>query len=195
MKIAALDSETLGLAPESIVYQIGVVLLDTETSETSQHGFYINLVEQIFNGRTIDPKTISFHKNRLLNLEQFAAEIEPSERYIETSIANAYAKIKPLLDNVDQIWINGLSFDPVLMDNLFAAIGKGRPWFFRKEIDVRTINEHVLPVFAVQEKKGKSLHDALSDAEWNITVAKKFHKHMQEVSTMIAAISQEAKND
>ena len=80
------------------------------------------------------------------------------------------------------MWVNGLSFDPVILKTLFSSVGLDLPWPFYKEGDIRTINNYVLPT-KVQNKP--KTHDALSDAAWNMSVLNAFFEHKNKVAILL----------
>lgn len=175
--IATLDIESLDTDPTSMITEIGVVVYDTETKEEQTFGIRPNLVEQMLLHRSITPNTIVFHERIHGSRENLIKYLsDESDVYKTMSIASCHKVLKDTLATADELWINGLSFDPVLLKNLFKQVGKDLPYFFRKEIDVRSINERVLPhlrAFFEEETpiRKAAAHDAIADAKWNMSVA------------------------
>lgn len=175
-KLVALDIETLDLdRATALVFEIGISVLTLDDTmlpigevKTFEHN--LGLVEQIAYGRTISPNTVAWHiKQHGGNRAEFEDRLA---RGGNSSIQSAYEFCNTHLEGADEIWINGLSFDPVVLHYLFAHIGKEPPWHFRKENDVRTIRR-ALPFLGEAEApgNGKKRHFAGTDAEWNIEIA------------------------
>lgn len=179
MKLATLDTETLDLdRVNAVVFELGVVLADMddttgECTITDQLLFCPSLTEQLALGRTVSQDTLRFHvKHHNGDLAAFQARLDAATQ----PLAEVHEKLRHHLDGVDELWINGLSFDPVVLHYLFASIGKQLPWYFRKERDVRTVRP-ALKLCGIQETfdTTQPRHQALVDARWNMSVVDAYY--------------------
>lgn len=179
MKLATLDTETLDLdRVNAVVFELGVVLADMddttgECTITDQLLFCPSLTEQLALARTVSQDTLRFHVNHHNgDLAAFQARLDAATQ----PLAEVHEKLRHHLDGVDELWINGLSFDPVVLHYLFASIGKQLPWYFRKERDVRTVRP-ALKLKGIVSDFDSSLprHRALTDALWNLSEVKAYY--------------------
>lgn len=186
MKLAGLDIETLDLErTTAVVFEIGVALVDfdEETEKLNYKNETLlapDLSQQIAYGRTISPKTVAWHvEQHKGNREELASRLRiAGDACYRADIKIIHAKLGKLLGDADEIWINGLSFDPVVLHYLFAHEGLESPWDFRKEKDVRTIRPALDIIgFQCPPIEGKR-HCAVPDAKWNLELAKGYHQHV-----------------
>lgn len=127
-----------------------------------------SLIEQITYGRTLSQSTFEFH-----------CKTPESRMYLQRNLRrcssgeNAYAQFNDLanfLAPAEQIWFNGLSFDPPnLMSLAHQCSFKPELWHFRKESDIRTIYK----MFAPPEQLACDIqsipaHTALNDCVRNL---------------------------
>lgn len=190
MKIASLDIETLDLDKNTaMVSDIGVVVYDTITKSEEFLGLRPNLLEQLLLGRTYSKATVDFHINVFGSFTDLLEHLMHSETYKTVSILESHTALGKILSPVEAIWINGLSFDPAILESLYKLVGKRLPWNYKKEIDVRTINNLVNPALrqvfqnksAISFEKDDSkivAHDAIADARWNLVVAQEFYDNL-----------------
>jgi hypothetical protein len=135
--IAGLDIETLDLSPSAVVMDIGVVIYDLEKQvEVRATNLTPSISEQVIVGRTVSKDTINFHvRNYHKTLDSLVAHTSS----FRPTVASVFNSMEELLSPVSEIWINGLSFDPVVLRSLFTSRGIDRlPWSYRKEVDVRS---------------------------------------------------------
>lgn len=179
MIIASLDCETLDSYPATaVVFDVGLVKCDVsfpdgiEVSNTSTLELRFDVLEQLANGRTVSPDTIKFHQ-RIRGTEKFCDDLAGTfeSPITPVKIEVGLTAIKNFLEGVDHLWINGLSFDPVVFSSLARSIECSLPWDFRTERDVRTIRTLIPSV----DVKSEAKHEALADANWNLDIAIKFH--------------------
>ena len=191
MKIAALDIETLDLDKNTaMVSDIGVILYDTLTESEEFFGLRPNLLEQLLLGRTASKETLEFHIKVFGNKTAFTEHIMHSSIYKKVSVLDSHTILKNAFCSVEAIWINGLSFDPAILESLYKLVDRRLPWNYKKEIDVRTINNLVNPALRQIIKTKSSIsfekdeskivaHDAISDARWNLVVAQEFYGNLK----------------
>ena len=181
MLVATLDCETLSLDYNAIIFEIAVFVKDFETGKLRELAIRPNIFEQIYYGRTSSVETLNFHKK--IRGEKLFSDLQTSKVYQTLSIAECHKKMSEFLKDCDSMWVNGLSFDPVLLKTLFASVGLDLPWPYYKEGDIRTINNYVLPT---KTKNKQKTHDALSDAVWNMSVLSEFFEHKNKVAALLA---------
>lgn len=183
MKLVGLDTETFDLERTTgVVFEIGVSIISFD-SETYKLNYESNtliapdLGQQIAYGRTISQKTVAWHIDQHKgNREEFANRLRVAGD--RSDIKNIHSALGKLLGDADEIWINGLSFDPVVLHYLFAHEGLESPWDFRKEKDVRTIRP-ALDIIGFQCPPIEGMrHCAVPDAKWNLAMAKGYHQHV-----------------
>lgn len=197
MKLAGVDIETLDLErTTAVVFEIGVALVDFD-EETKKLNYKSEtllapvLSQQIAYGRTISQKTVDWHiEKHNGNRKEFASRLLiAGDACYRADIKSIHSQLKKLLGDADEIWINGLSFDPVVLHYLFAHEGLGNPWDFRKEKDVRTIRS-ALDIIGFQCPPIDGMrHCAVPDAQWNLELAKGYHQLvLQNLKTVRLAI-------
>lgn len=190
MEIAGFDIESLSLEPDAVVFEIGIAIYNTEKSVCQQLLFLPDIGEQIAAGRRIDQSTIDWHVNTVHggNFTAFAARLSQAFRGdgVHLNLVATYSRILETLKDVDAIWINGLSFDPVVISSLFSPYYPGReslPWSYKKENDVRTAcNSLEIPSFPIIDlphclvTSDAKKHHAVADATWNIAKAYQYNR-------------------
>lgn len=181
MIVATLDCETLSLDYNAIIFEIAIFVKDFESEKVKELAIRPNIFEQIGYGRTSSVETLNFHKK--IRGEKFFSDLQTSKVYQTLSIAECHKKMSEFFNDCDSMWVNGLSFDPVIFKTLFSSVGLDLPWPFYKEGDIRTINNYVLPT---KVKNKPKTHDALSDAAWNMSVLNAFFEHKNKVATLLA---------
>ena len=196
MIIAGLDIETLSLEPDAVVFEIGIVVYNTSSPNFHSRLIKPRISDQIVAGRRIDQSTIDWHVNTVHGGDRVGFSSRLSEHcYQENSISAspsvAYDIVKADLADVDEIWINGLSFDPVVLSSLFYAYHPGResiPWNYKKEKDVRTILPSIskpgfpsvsLPACLQTDHLLK--HHAVADSTWNVGSAYEYNFGLAEL--------------
>lgn len=195
MIIAGLDIESLSLEPDAVVFEIGIAKFDTSTLDLTSHLILPDISQQVASGRRIDQETIDWHVNTIHNGDHaaFAARLAQAWRDdgLHLQVSKAHRVIKDYLKDADEIWINGLSFDPVVISSLFSPYYQGResiPWVYTKESDVRTARRPLkLPGFPSitlpesLEVDESMKHHARVDAIWNVAQAYQYNFGLQEL--------------
>lgn len=179
MLIYALDIETLALRSRALVLDIAVVVADLDVWKRDWAAPIAvkdvlkvrpSFVEQLKLGRAIDPGTIEFHEKQQ-GADKFAQHLLTSNEYPTSSVQDALNSVRKFMRTSGPVWINGLSFDPMVLRTLAEDIGdEDRPlWNFRDELDVRTVRK-LHPALDVKLEGGPA-HDAHKDSLWNLAVA------------------------
>jgi 3' exoribonuclease, RNase T-like len=202
MIIAAIDIETLDTASTAHVFEIAVV-----TAEIDQ-GLFAELdcaklapsyMEQLLLGRSVSKSTLDFHiRNRGIdnfenNLVDRYRDSGDDQEYDRVKVKDGLDQIRSLCKDVEEVWINGVSFDSLVLQSLQHAVGDTLPlWTFRKERDVRTVRNTNPALYALTANKNVA-HRAYEDALWNLSVAALYHQHMSVLQSALA-VSVKAKS-
>lgn len=194
LSVATLDVETLALDNRAVVTEVGIVVATLAhvdgvvglTYSTSHH-FTFNVLDQIARGRTMNPKTWEFHLKHsgVIGLhDQIADGLLLDEQGTRTSLH----RIQSILLPVSEIWINGLSFDPVILSTLAQSyefetnFEMCRLWSHSKERDVRTVNR---TISGLDTSKVASLHRALDDAKCNLDVVVNYYSLLARLQPVV----------
>jgi hypothetical protein len=184
-RISSVDIETLALHNHAVVTEVGIVeaCLDMTTdgqvalSVRNEHYFQFNALDQIARGRVLDSKAWLFHLN-LCGVKGLHEQVAGGLLLDEASNRGNLARIQQVLDPVSEVWINGCSFDPVILSTLSqdyefkTKFAMDRLWSHSKERDVRTVNKTIPGLLPEQ---AKAAHRALDDARWNLEVARAYY--------------------
>ncbi len=180
----ALDSETFSLEEDAVVTEIAVVKFKLaigtsgrlERSSIDEQVFHFNVVEQVALGRVIDKNTYDFHiKNG--GHESIASQVIPGLEGPTTSL-HKLQMLQEFCESADEVWINGMSFDPPVLRSLATSYGfrskysLNSLWHYRKERDCRTIYR----TFPMATPNGSSTHRALDDAKWVEQIVHLYHQ-------------------
>lgn len=153
-----IDLETLGSGPDAAIVSAGVVTFNANHCPLSRREWFIR--DPFNQGRAVDPKTLEWWKKQGDLLDSHLARCS-----IEGVTLDRFAG--ELFDWIDQdredirAWSNGATFDLVILDNLYRALGYDRPWHYSNERCYRTLKSvaqdfgHIKPT---------TKHDALADA-------------------------------
>jgi hypothetical protein len=157
MRDIMIDIETFGNRSHSIVLSIGAVQFDIQTGETGKT-FYkkIDLQSAMDAGLKINASTLKWwmEQNHEALIELFSGETEKLKDVLDSFgvfIEEIESHIMSDGDNETErarVWGNGARFDLGILEDAYEAVGKKTPWYFRGEMDVRT-----LVAFAPEVKK------------------------------------------
>jgi DNA polymerase III epsilon subunit-like protein len=160
-----IDLETLDVKPTASILTIGAVKFDPlgeELVRPEMDSFYtkIDLDSCDKYNLTVDDSTILWWSQQ--SVEAQAAAFDETDR---VSIEDAMQNFYKFCWGATHIWSHGSGFDIVILENVFAKVGRAVPWKFWQARDSRTIfdlgiNPNRPPV---------TKHHALEDA-WNQAV-------------------------
>jgi hypothetical protein len=138
-----IDLETLSLAPNAVVTEIGMVTFDIHTQDLilEQKNWYPDLKLQTVMGRVVDPQTA------LWWMEQSeAARLNIAKAARLPGIHDMFDDIQQSFDweNIEGIWSHGLNFDVPILIDLYRSFNMKAPWEktrygYRNTRDTRTI--------------------------------------------------------
>ena len=188
MVIGCLDAETMALTHNAAVTEVALVTgelqfnlntLAVELNQDSvkQYTLHFNLLDQIARDRLFDTDTYLFHM-RVGGLQSIYDQVSVGLTCDEAETHNNLRLIQETVGQCAEIWVNGLSFDPGLLQSLGRSYGytSGKNlnslWDYSKERDTRTIYR----TFPLVKDTKRSDHRALSDAMWCLDMATQYHQ-------------------
>jgi len=156
---AMIDIETMDTLPSSAIVSIGCVLFDE--SGVSDHRFYrnIDLYSSMAAGGTTGAETIQWWMNQSSQAKQQLLESPVPELQGLKSLTEFLRKN---LDERGEIWANGISFDPVILESGYRRHGMNAPWMHWQLRDFRTEIKRLDPTDSLKQKP--TAHNALADA-------------------------------
>lgn len=198
--VAALDIETLGMSHNAAVVELGVVTavfdLDSygklDITNVNSELMSFDVVDQVTRGRVIDADAYAFHvKNQ--GHEATAAMISKGLGLSIEAQHDMFRRLENTLKEYNEIWINGLSFDPAFMQSLVRTYeyktkrDMDSLWYHHLERDTRTIYR----TFPLPDRENKNVkHRAVDDAVWNLEIAKLYHQGVIEYSAFLERSTQ-----
>lgn len=167
-----LDLETWGTAPGSAIRSIGAVAFDLTSGEVSEPAFYHNIDDGSceFFGLTRDAATETFWAKQ-------PREAQEALLKDQLPLAEVLSEFYSWFNAVEgkQVWAQGASFDPVLMDAAFKATGVKPPWKFWHFRDTRTVYDIAGFDYHAEKREGTH-HNALDDCLHQIKMVRAAHK-------------------
>lgn len=200
--VATLDIETLALDNNAAVTEVGIVVAQLVLNEPGKvevvnpvnHRLQFNVLDQIARGRVMSPQAWEFHLKHS-GVEGLHNQIAEGLLLDEQGTRNSLRFIQNTLASVSEIWINGLSFDPVVLSTLVqnyqftTKFAMSKLWPHSKERDVRTVYRTVPNLDA--PKAGPS-HRAVDDAKWNLQVAANYYSFLSRLSAKTTSLQTSA---
>ncbi len=197
--IATLDIETLALDNAAAVTEVGIVVAQLVHSPSGQVEvvnpadlrLQFNVLDQIARGRVMNPQTWEFHLKHS-GVEGLHNQIADGLLLDEDGTRSNLSHIQNTLASVSEIWINGLSFDPVILSTLVqdyqftTKFAMNKLWAHSKERDVRTVYRTILNL---ETSKAESSHRAIDDARWNLSVVAAYYNFLSRTSRIVSAAS------
>lgn len=157
-----LDIETLGTRPGSVILSIGACAFDPQSPvQDTGAEFYVNIdaKDAQAQGLTTDDSTV----------EWWGRQSEAARAALMTDRKSLYDGLfafsnwwSHYADKV--VWGHGASFDPVLMEAAYAAVGMSAPWAFYNVRCSRTLFA-VAGIDARKMRGSETAHNALHDAK------------------------------
>ena len=135
-----LDLETLGLKSDSVILTIGIVQFDLKTGKTgAEVEIALDWQDQVNNRAKIDANTVKWW------MEQEDAAIKTLVKKHMVTVKRSAEIIKEFFDKnckdlrETKLWGNGVSFDNVMLRNLYARHDCNFPLPYWCDNDVRTL--------------------------------------------------------
>lgn len=150
------DMETLDTKLSAVILTIGAVVFDPFSDAPFQELYMrVSVEDQLAAGRTISDSTLEWWSKQDPEImeEAFGEEGRiPLDQALNTLHKFAW--------NCHKFWSHGLSYDLMVIQNLYDAHNKTYPWQYYDMRDTRTLFDIVDP-----EMPQASKHNALEDAK------------------------------
>jgi hypothetical protein len=163
MRHMMIDIETLDTRPSAVVFQVGVVVFEDALMQDApkspilaQRKFDLDILPQIFAGRTTDPETIRW----------WLTQKSPLIPINKDSVHLVFEEIEQMMKEfqVYYVWSNSPSFDAVIMRSLKESLGVQYEFpSFRADMDLRTLKNICKMKKVVDFEPKTTTHDALQD--------------------------------
>lgn len=155
-KFCSVDIETLGTRPGDVILSIGACLFTPETGEIlSEIDLSINQLSCREVGMRAQKSTIEWWQKQ-------PSEAQTAAFKGQYSIQEALARFTAWLPRDPLVYGNGASFDNVLIESAYRAIGKDVPWPYWNNRCYRTLSN----MFLTQNVPRVGVaHNALDDAK------------------------------
>lgn len=157
MKNIMVDLETLGNNSQSVILSIGAVEFD-ETGLGST--FYVAVDPQscVDAGLKMDVSTIMWWMQQS---DEARAAFNRSKTNLKQALLDFSVYVHNCAGTDAEVWGNGATFDNVILDNAYRAMGYAKPWQFWNDRCYRTL-KNLYP--QVPYVKPNVAHNALEDA-------------------------------
>jgi hypothetical protein len=171
------DLETLGTSSRKVLTAIAAVHFDLKTGETFD-SFHVNIDIQscIDAGLEIDGNTLRWWVTQSEEARKRMFDPEP------VSLSKALFDFTQWYEgNVGRsanIWGNSARFDLGILEDAYLALGKGTPWPFYMEKDVRTLVGFNMEIKENEEFAGTP-HDPVADCYHQIKYCHKTYNAIQ----------------
>lgn len=165
-----LDTETLATSRNAVVLTCGAVRFDPYSLEEPSQPFYVrlNVDEQTATGRLVDPGTLEWWSK-----QPQEAQDEAMSDGDRISLNDFTTQINKYIVGADKIWAQGPLFDIVIIEDIYAQLGKPVPWRYSQIRDSRT-------VFDMGDDSLKtnnaSAHNSLADAFFQAKAVQKIYE-------------------
>jgi hypothetical protein len=134
MKHAMIDIETLGLGIQAPLFEIGVCIFDLEQKTIlSSHQINVDLLDVVLKtGFAPQQGTIDWWCDQTY---------DPTQNKTRLTLTRALNRLNHLLteQEVQMVWGNSPSFDMVIIEQHYKALGRTPPWSYKQELDFRTL--------------------------------------------------------
>lgn len=157
--IAMIDIETLDTLPSSQVLSIGGVKFNPFSFDEPHSDFYfkLDIDEQAGRNRTTSESTLDWwgKQDDKIILEAFSS----GDR---TPVASVLRELKKWCVGVDGIMAQGITFDIIILENMFRQYNMPIPWAFWMVEDSRTLLNRMIE--DPRKQFNFDAHNALEDA-------------------------------
>ncbi len=154
-----IDLETLDTTPRTTILTLGAVKFDPFNFTEPHSELYIkfDIDEQDRLGRTTSESTLKWWGQQPEHIQE---EAFSDQNRID--LTTALKEVTKFVLNVDQIWVHGVGFDSVILEDIYRQTGTPVPWNFWQVCDSRTL-------FSLLDRDPRKdmqqdLHNALADA-------------------------------
>lgn len=167
----ALDLETLGTSPDSIILSIGAVAVCETTGERRK--FYSPCSIESQDNRTVSQSTLRWWEKQS---DEARKALDDARAPDCTTLQQALTQLTNWIGELGQthdvyVWGNGATFDISMLEHAYKQISDFVPWDFRKTRDMRTLYDITLRLgMDINVPRAGVHHNALDDAEFQANV-------------------------
>lgn len=172
------DSESLGLSPDSVVYDLGFIAFDLDDPESTLDAaqVYLPLKPQVELGRSQDPSTWLHHleagpaRIAVIKEANDAGDIHALGVLIRSWLKRFHRAIEGAKEY--EVWFARPQHDIPLIASLLANVGETLPWHYQTVRDLRTLMATAQLPFRGEVvepfKEGLTLHTSMGDNRFQI---------------------------
>lgn len=160
MQHLAIDIETLGTVPRSVILSIGAAFVDVQTG-TIGPTFYRNITTESQRFTRVENKDTIIWWSTQPTEARSALVVDPQP--LDYVLSDFAAWVRNVAGEDAKPWGNGASFDIAILNDAYAEIGQPSPWKFWNERCLRTL-KNVVPKCSFPPFEGTP-HNALDDAK------------------------------
>ena len=168
-----IDIETLDTATTACVFEIGALhVVDDKVVDT--FAVTLNVVDQLFAGRTINQGTVEWHLGQKKNATE---EYDQRDKWTPHRTPDALTKLLGFVESTQKygppaIWSRG-TFDTDILASLYGSFDRKEPWKYWQVRDARSVENTLLEIMGLDGKEffgdeRKGAHMALADCRWQL---------------------------
>lgn len=159
-----IDIETLDIAPTAIVLSIAAVKFDKDKIIEPNLYLVPHIQPQINAGRTFSEDTLLWWMEQRDDVRNLAFTRNRGSIEVCLDTLNDYVK------DCKGVWAYPVSFDLVILKDLYRMWGRKPGWFYRSEREVRVLKE----LFNIEKREGN--HNPVTDCITQIEVVQQAMK-------------------
>jgi len=134
MKHAMIDIETLGLGIRAPLFEIGVCIFSLEERKIlGSHQINVDLLDVVLKtGFAPQQGTVDWWRDQTY---------DPTNNKTRLTLTRALNRLDTVLTEaeVQMVWGNSPSFDMVILEQHYQALGRKPAWTYKQELDFRTL--------------------------------------------------------
>lgn len=158
MKSLMIDIETLATGADAAILTIAAVKFDPLVRNSNSDELYLRVTLESQDARRIDDKTIEWWAT-----QSEAVREDAFSEHDRVDLATALEQLRKLAWHSDKIWMQGPTFDAVILEHAFREHDMALPWSFWQIRDSRT-----LLALTPHIKRTAVNHNALDDCKGQI---------------------------
>lgn len=175
----SIDLETLGTKPGCVILSIAAIADYLPPGRADQNEWAsggvqeptfherINISDSVMNGFTVDPTTQGWWNAQPIEKRCDVMNGQAPVREVLHRFANWISALRKIGPNANvgseiTLWGYGVTFDISILGDAYDKCGIVKPWTYREEACLRTLNTFYKA--AAVRMPAKEAHDALSDA-------------------------------
>lgn len=160
-KALMIDTETLGLRPDSVVLQVAAAVMDLETGEVLD-SFDAQLSDDEQRERYIDVGTVRWwmQQDRAVADSVFKPRTPLPLAALRSRLA--------MLGSGAEVWANPSTFDIPLLENLLLGVPGPKLWAYNKVRCLKTAASILDPDGTLKPPANDAAHNAAADVRWQL---------------------------